>query len=1321
MHYRILFCLIALWCGLILQLKAENNKQITGTVIDRSSGTPIPYVNIYTKDFKIGTITNTEGRFALVFNSANPVLIFSSLGYQSKQLSAEEIISSPIIELQENTTKLAEITISTKNKNAYPYAVIDKVAKKIKATKNDEQWGKIMYRQKSTIDKEFTEYYEKFYDINYSTNGIKHMQMTQGRYAIRNDIFRDDFLYHYNYSDLAQLFTITGNNNKQFITPFQINMLKNYDLKVIAHSTLYDREVIEIEFISKVNRPALEGSVFIDIHTFDLLKLIAKVSHKALNMVSLVKNYGDKIRNFSIAYNISFRPYFDSTLVLNQLEMDINYNHIKNHQYNKRINTNIMLFLYNNEVNDHTKFSQQPNGAEKISDIQKIKNSSYDPQFWKDNPVVMRTKIEDDIIHSFEKIGAFGNMDDLVNNNSRKNLDEQKKLDLLDSLVLANQQYNQTYTREKIFCHTNRNRYMAGDTIWFKAYILEAQQLIPDPSSAVIYADLVDENSKVVNHILIQNNDGQANAWLEIPANSIPGKYRFRAYTNWMLNFQDEDIFTTTLVIENSKLALKWDIHFNGSKADNSDKIKVELALRTLEGKPIVDQQVVGLFIQSDKSIFTDTLTTNNIGLSTFQLKMNNVNSDNLIFQFRTTYNDVPLTKNYHLDIDQKIDVQFFPEGGHLMNGLTQTVACKATKQGQKPCSISGAIVDETDQLISMLHTDSTGLAVFRLTPQYGKQYKLKRFDDTSHSITYPLPNIEQRGAYLRVINSFASDSLLIEVAAIGADSTTHSDYSLIGTIRGKVYYASSLVLNNGLNSFYISKTKIPEGILQFVLINQNRTVLAERLTAINHYEELNISSVITDDEDSIRIKIYTTDEEQVPMLANLSAGINNLEEDSIALSIGIRDYLLFSSEFKDQSRSITPCDSSVFKNHDWIERICLTQPKGKFNWYHLLNDTLVQPRFDVEKNIKLRGQLTELPKRFQAEDINLSVFVNKDFPYIQALKPKHDSTFVFDICDFTGLGKAVLSATNSKGKAVKFDYIIEENLPLTSPDFYEWLSPGDKSQENHCKNIAFDYLTNNSGITDTFRNRILQEITITENSREKNYDQFAERLIDFDKMSTSEKESFLDIYDLIYQKYPAARFEYESEKGTVLKMKAQQINDMGFAKRIYEEPLYYVNDRIYDPYYDRELIRSLDINSIRSIRIAGPGSSIISSIMFIGPVEMLRGGSLAEQYNTSDSTFEDNTRTYLSNVVITTFTNDYFIAKMEGVTNSLIKGFTVDTKTYQPQNWNYWIPNLKSNPKHNPQLELTVSKSKHPRILVIQGIANTGKMGCQELLLPVK
>ncbi|WP_295649569.1 hypothetical protein [uncultured Mucilaginibacter sp.] len=106
---------------------------------------------------------------------------------------------------------------------------------------------------------------------------------------------------------------------------------------------------------------------------------------------------------------------------------------------------------------------------------------------------------------------------------------------------------------EKVYLHTDRNLYAQGDTLWFKAYLVNAQNNQPIGTSGNLYVDLIEQDSaKIINSEIIRMDFGTGNGDISL-SDSIPsGKYTLRAYTNWMRNFGDNFVFEKEITILNT-------------------------------------------------------------------------------------------------------------------------------------------------------------------------------------------------------------------------------------------------------------------------------------------------------------------------------------------------------------------------------------------------------------------------------------------------------------------------------------------------------------------------------------------------------------------------------------------------------------------------------------------------------------------------------------------------------------------------------------------------------------------------------------------------
>lgn len=111
----------------------------------------------------------------------------------------------------------------------------------------------------------------------------------------------------------------------------------------------------------------------------------------------------------------------------------------------------------------------------------------------------------------------------------------------------------QLYTpQEKIFIHTDKSFYLTGETIWLKAYLVDASFHRPLGVSSISYVEVLNKDLKPVLQAKIAMKKGFGNGYLMIPGFLNSGNYVLRAYTNWMKNFSPELYFEQSITIVNT-------------------------------------------------------------------------------------------------------------------------------------------------------------------------------------------------------------------------------------------------------------------------------------------------------------------------------------------------------------------------------------------------------------------------------------------------------------------------------------------------------------------------------------------------------------------------------------------------------------------------------------------------------------------------------------------------------------------------------------------------------------------------------------------------
>ena len=117
------------------------------------------------------------------------------------------------------------------------------------------------------------------------------------------------------------------------------------------------------------------------------------------------------------------------------------------------------------------------------------------------------------------------------------------------------QNFADSYPREKVSLHLDNASYYLGDTIWFKAYVVTAEQNLPTTISKLLYVELLDQLGNVVERQIIQLTDGEGTGQIILNNTFFTGYYEMRAYTKWMLAFDNPSCLSRVLPVYRKRLS----------------------------------------------------------------------------------------------------------------------------------------------------------------------------------------------------------------------------------------------------------------------------------------------------------------------------------------------------------------------------------------------------------------------------------------------------------------------------------------------------------------------------------------------------------------------------------------------------------------------------------------------------------------------------------------------------------------------------------------------------------------------------------------------
>jgi hypothetical protein len=129
------------------------------------------------------------------------------------------------------------------------------------------------------------------------------------------------------------------------------------------------------------------------------------------------------------------------------------------------------------------------------------------------------------------------------------------KEDQLKAFLSKLDHYNEATMREKVHLHFDKPYYTVGDTIWFKSYVVNAENNQLSNRSNVLYVELINEKDALKTSLRLPVIGGVAWGDFVLSESFTTGNYRIRAYTTWMRNFDEGLFFDKTIQIGNALIS----------------------------------------------------------------------------------------------------------------------------------------------------------------------------------------------------------------------------------------------------------------------------------------------------------------------------------------------------------------------------------------------------------------------------------------------------------------------------------------------------------------------------------------------------------------------------------------------------------------------------------------------------------------------------------------------------------------------------------------------------------------------------------------------
>jgi hypothetical protein len=413
----------------------------------------------------------------------------------------------------------------------------------------------------------------------------------------------------------------------------------------------------------------------------------------------------------------------------------------------------------------------------------------------------------------------------------------------LSRLVDSVKTFYESRAIEKLYLQLNKPEYLSGDTIWFKAYLLDAILLKNVQKSGLMYIEIASDSNKVVSRIMVPLLNGISWGNIALNAKEFPeGSYTLRAYTNWMRNFGEEHVYLQHFRVS-SATNQSWLVNSNMglTKVNGKDNINLFMQFRDLKGTAMGLRNMQFRLSNGKRTLFKEEKESSLYGVVELNFDLTEkagAESIRLIAENQRK-NEISTKLLIPLPIrrPENTDLQFMPEGGHLVAGHLANIAFKAIAEDGKGTAVSGLILDQNQKELTSFSSSYKGMGKFRLMPRQGESYTARIKLPDGNTKDYPLPLIKDSGTTLKVINRRESDSLEVQILYSSDPQLSEDHFFITAQTNGLPYYGAAVVLKQGLNRIMINKNHFPSGICRISLLNGKRNPLNERLVFIDHQE----------------------------------------------------------------------------------------------------------------------------------------------------------------------------------------------------------------------------------------------------------------------------------------------------------------------------------------------------------------------------------------------------------------------------------------------------------------------------------------------------
>jgi hypothetical protein len=573
------------------------------------------------------------------------------------------------------------------------------------------------------------------------------------------------------------------------------------------------------------------------------------------------------------------------------------------------------------------------------------------------------------------------------------------------------------FPKNKVFIKTDKDLYAPGEKIWFKAEVFNClTESLPNETELILMVKgssgevIADQKYLIINGVVSNQ--------ITLPTWTPQGNAFLVAYTPNALRLNEASLaavkpFTINQLRNNDYIL---SAHFNETIYKPGDEVELTIRLNAVSPSGKKEKLMISLYDYQEE-IFHEKVNVQVNALNKFKYKLPGQVADGLFFEIKTPGKNHLSQRFPVYTTEDRINVEFYPEGGQLLTNTIQRIVYRAIDPFGNPANVSGQIYDQFGNQAGVGKILKPGLGLISLMPASGQKYYFKIDTKQGEDQKFLLPAAINDGSSFTLVKT---EKEQIKASIFNTGNLIGQQITLVAITAGQVYLKQTFEAIPK-NNLQIACSDLPTGIVNFVVFDEAGKLVSERMIFNTPNEDIDMA---------VQTNLKTSaDKSEVTINIDATNFIKLFGESTIDLKVVDEQNL-----FKDNQATA----------HQFLKYPLLTSPPQTVLDIYITNIELIANsyrHFTIQEILEginyLEQQKTKKHFSGIVTDKDGNPVSNATVMVLHANKPTLASTLSDDNgrFDFPSLNKTkgmVVKAINETGKktySVHLDHTFDETL----------------------------------------------------------------------------------------------------------------------------------------------------------------------------------------------------------------------------------------------------------------------------------------------------